>query len=707
MKKRFMATLLILCMALTLLPITATAAPGDSVSDPIIITTAAQLNNVRNNLTAYYKLASDIDLTDWLNANGGTTGWEPIGTYDEGDVTKGFTGKFDGAGYRISGLWIYKPNSNEVGLFGCAYTGTEIRNLGVEIAAKGVNGASDVGGLVGSMGGGLIRKCYVTGAVTGSNYVGGIGGLVGGNYAGTIEACYAMGSVAATSISANVGGLVGQNYGGTIEHCYATSKVTGNNYVGGLIGVNYHDSAVIECYFDMATTGKSVGAGNDQGNTPADITGKTTADMQQATKFPMWDFVNTWDIYEGADYPRLRVFEFPKTDPVVTTPAPVVTTPKPVVTTTGNAAAIGGVEYNTLEDAIGAVPQGQTIKLLRDITVPSGEWIDLGLNFSEDSVNEYSIELGNFKINGNCEGALLCLMRFVIVHIYAETGGIKNAREDGIVFAIDDPGALLNINGGTYEGGDDAIYCRSGSVLISGGTFIATAGTNEDGCIVTELGGEIIFSLGASINPANWAETRAEKVTVNQDTVTPALPSNPFRDIGEHEWYYSNVLYAYDLGLINGKTPTEFKPDVNLTYAEAVKLAACMHELYTTGKITPGSGEPWYQCYVDYAKVNNIIGVDYAWDTPATRAGYMAIFANALPYAALSAINSIADGAIPDVPATHPYAAEIYRLYRAGIVRGVDNVFSCNPSANIKRSEVAAVLTRMMDPTARVTFSIG
>ena len=182
--------------------------------------------------------------------------------------------------------------------------------------------------------------------------------------------------------------------------------------------------------------------------------------------------------------------------------------------------------------------------------------------------------------------------------------------------------------------------------------------------------------------------------------------ANPFTDIKESDWFYNDVLNAYHMGLINGKTPTTYAPNDNLTYAEAVKLAACMHELYTTGKITLGNGSPvWYQSYVDYAKANKIISKDYEWSAQATRAGYMEIFANALPDEALAAINTIPDGSIPDVSAAHPQAEAIYKLYRAGILQGVDAAHNCNPSSNIRRSEVAAILTRMMDGNARLKFS--
>ncbi|MCF0151398.1 MAG: S-layer homology domain-containing protein, partial [Firmicutes bacterium] len=69
-------------------------------------------------------------------------------------------------------------------------------------------------------------------------------------------------------------------------------------------------------------------------------------------------------------------------------------------------------------------------------------------------------------------------------------------------------------------------------------------------------------------------------------------------------------------------------------------------------------------------------------------------------------INNVPDGSIPDVPMDHPQAKAIYKLYRAGILEGSGDQHLCNPNANIKRSEVAAILTRMMDPNARRHFEM-
>ena len=185
-----------------------------------------------------------------------------------------------------------------------------------------------------------------------------------------------------------------------------------------------------------------------------------------------------------------------------------------------------------------------------------------------------------------------------------------------------------------------------------------------------------------------------------------AESSLPFTDVSPSAWYFKDVKNAYEKGLINGKSATRYAPDDQMTYAEAVKLAACMYQQKKEGSITLKSGNPWYTPYVEYAYANGLISELMPWDQAATRAGYMSIFANVLSDADASK-NAIADGSIPDVPANHPNAAAIYKLYRAGIVTGVDAQHNCKPLANIKRSEVAATLTRMTDASARVAFNMG
>jgi hypothetical protein len=214
-----------------------------------------------------------------------------------------FTGTFfDGQNHIITNLFINRPSvvsGSYIGLFGKITTGTEIKNVGL-VNVK-ITGDYMVGGLVAYMEySGAIIHSYVTGSVTGNNYV---GGLVGQSYFGTITNSYATDSVTASDHP--VGGLVGENMG-AITNCYATGRVTGSSMVGGLIGNNYidwlhtHYGTVTSSYWDTQTSGQS---------TSADGIGKTTAEMKTQSTFVGWDFTHIWSInsHENNGYPYFSV----------------------------------------------------------------------------------------------------------------------------------------------------------------------------------------------------------------------------------------------------------------------------------------------------------------------------------------------------------------------------------------------------------------
>ena len=172
-----------------------------------------------------------------------------------------------------------------------------------------------------------------------------------------------------------------------------------------------------------------------------------------------------------------------------------------------------------------------------------------------------------------------------------------------------------------------------------------------------------------------------------------------------------DVEKAHKSGLINGKTATLYAPNDNMTVSEAVKLAACMHQLYHDGAVTLQNGPvQWYSTFMAYALANGIIEADLSGraNEVITRQEYVYIFYAALPAGEYTAINTIADNAIPDVPltSTSKFAQRIYTFYRAGILTGSDGLGTFNPTSNIKRSEVAAILTRMFDASARKVFSL-
>lgn len=183
-----------------------------------------------------------------------------------------------------------------------------------------------------------------------------------------------------------------------------------------------------------------------------------------------------------------------------------------------------------------------------------------------------------------------------------------------------------------------------------------------------------------------------------------------FTDVAANQWYTKNVAAAVEFGLMKGDSDGTFRPNGQVTIAEAITMAARIHKIYTTGSQdfsqTPGS--KWYQVYLDYAYQKGIIGRSYYTcdvNQKATRAQFAEIFANALPADALAARNTVADNAIPDVPASQSYAAAVYKLYRAGILTGgEDGAF--RPQSNITRAEASAVAARMADTDNRVSITM-
>jgi len=204
-----------------------------TIEDPYIITDVDQLQEIDNNLDAWYELGNDIDASETSSWNDGK-GFDPIGE------SSNFKACFDGKGHVITGLYINRPTESHVALF--RMQPTIIKNVGLKDAE--VHGLDAVGVLSGW--GGDVTNSYATGTVSG-NY--NVGGLAGGNF-GTIYNSYAdvvvNGDIA-------VGGLVGSNNNGEIISSHATGTVNGREYVGGLVGVNYKN--IIDSYATSDVTG--------------------------------------------------------------------------------------------------------------------------------------------------------------------------------------------------------------------------------------------------------------------------------------------------------------------------------------------------------------------------------------------------------------------------------------------------------------------
>ena len=259
------------------------------------------------------------------------------------------------------------------------------------------------------------------------------------------------------------------------------------------------------------------------------------------------------------------------------------------------------------------------------------------------------------------------------------------------------------------------LIAGSGFVMVSGSSKLATlTGTVIDLSDGTELSAGQSLSVGhrylaAENTQATVTVVTASKIAVMGKTTISGSTVPSFSDVAENSWYYSDVSYAVQKGLINGRSSTVYAPDDNLSVAEAIKLAACMHQLYNTGSITlKNDSTTWYKTYVDYALQNGIISKTYQnYEAKITRSEFVLIFYSALPASEYTQINTVADSKIPDVKITDGNASQIYAFYRAGILTGSDAKGTFYPNSNIKRSEVAAILTRMFEKDARKSITLS
>lgn len=252
--------------------------------------------------------------------------------------------------------------------------------------------------------------------------------------------------------------------------------------------------------------------------------------------------------------------------------------------------------------------------------------------------------------------------------------------------------------------------------LTEGQEFLLISGAAKlyagSGCAVDTVHGTELRAGSAALNTRCivceeselWLDFTAPSIVYVSSAAEKGTGS-AFADVLRGDWFYADVVSACGRGLVNGMSTDAYAPQGTLTWAQAVKLAACMHELYHTGAVTlaPGEGD-WYRSYADYAlKKGVLVAEPEDWNAVITRRDFVALFYRALPAKEYTARNAVADGAIPDVAMTDEGAKEIYAFYRAGILLGyADGSFG--PENTVTRAEIAAIMNRMFDPDARKTL---
>ena len=296
-----------------------------------------------------------------------------------------------------------------------------------------------------------------------------------------------------------------------------------------------------------------------------------------------------------------------------------------------------------------------------------------------------------------------------------------------------------------YESSDTYLYYFSNdflprSVVIGGGAYRYLRYPNEiepdsdwelldTGALFID-GKELrqgVKPLSGERSMGSWALLKGKKAVTPTPPVAPKDPEGnllqnligtglffvpedfPFYDVDSNHWFYEPVKSAWEQELIDGVTARYYMPDNTLTVAQAIKLAAALHQKQSVGFVTlQNGGTHWYDNYVNYAIANGLIEAVYqsksaeAMNAAVTRAEFVHILSKLLNTGAINTVNSI-----PDVKAGDAYADEIFAFYRAGILTGSDRLGTFHPESSLKRSEAAAILVRLYDATQRQYITLG
>ncbi len=260
-------------------------------------------------LTQQYKLNNNIDASGTSNWNSGA-GFVPIGY---GGIW--FSGVMNGQNFAVNNLYINRPSTGNIGLFGALVTTASVSNIGVTNAnitgnnqvgilagyifnlsnpvsntyTSGsvtgvVSNTESTGGLIGRDDGSVITNSHSSATVTSGSGGYMIGGFVGFNANNaSITNSYSTGNVIGVGTVAGIGGFVGGNYnGGSISNSFTSSNVSTGasaSSVGGFVGQNEFtggSAPTISSSYSTGSVSTGTGANYVGGFTGYDVSGVTS-----------------------------------------------------------------------------------------------------------------------------------------------------------------------------------------------------------------------------------------------------------------------------------------------------------------------------------------------------------------------------------------------------------------------------------------------
>lgn len=198
----------------------------------------------------------------------------------------------------------------------------------------------------------------------------------------------------------------------------------------------------------------------------------------------------------------------------------------------------------------------------------------------------------------------------------------------------------------------------------------------------------------------------SDKVTKSFTLYAAWTKKLPFADVRENDWFYDNVIYAFENGLMNGMSENKFGPNENITRGMFVTVLYRLEgspEVDLSFSYTDVADDKYYKDAILWAKRNaiawGITETEFAPDENITREQIAAIMLRYARYknydttvAANTNILSYTD--FDDIS---DYAIEAMQYaVGSGLMKGKTDA-TLNPKDFATRAEIAAILERFIE----------
>ena len=227
-------------------------------------------------------------------------------------------------------------------------------------------------------------------------------------------------------------------------------------------------------------------------------------------------------------------------------------------------------------------------------------------------------------------------------------------------------------------------YTKSGNTYTIKAAYLATLPTG-----ITTL----TFDMSSGADPA---------LTVTVTATDTDGWVNPFIDVNESHWFYSDVKYAHQNGLFSGTSANTFSPSMPMTRGMVVtvlgRLAGIDAADYSGASFDDVETSQWYAPYVKWAAemgiVNGVGNNNFAPDANISRQDLAVILYNYANKMGIILPEVKAANTFDDEANISGYAVEaVAAMQKAGIISGKPgNLFDAKGIAT--RAEVAAMLHR-------------